>query len=48
MGRLAGEAIIRRIADPHAEMERTVLRASYGAAIVPTADALRTARSIDT
>lgn len=29
MGRLAGEAIIRRIADPHAEPQRTVLRASY-------------------
>jgi LacI family transcriptional regulator len=29
MGRLAGEAIIRRIADPTAEPRRTVLRASY-------------------
>lgn len=31
MGRLAGEAIIRRIADPTAEPRRTVLRASYAA-----------------
>jgi len=29
MGRLAGEAIIRRVADPLAKPQRTVLRASY-------------------
>jgi LacI family transcriptional regulator len=29
MGRLAGEAILRRVADPLAEPQRTVLRASY-------------------
>lgn len=31
MGRLAGEAILRRVADPHAEPHATVLRASYSA-----------------
>lgn len=39
MGRLAGEAILRRIADPRVEPERTVLRASFTASSSPSSRA---------